>query len=95
MANRLTLGLFVVVLIPWSCATTGGTWETLPSSEQRAFQHCQNAITLRECPPLPGAVDEQECVSAARAVYSGMTEPAERRRWLAAHGCSRTSATSP
>ncbi len=90
MADRLTLGLFVVVSSLWSCATTSGTWEGLPATEQRAFRDCQNAITLRECPPVPGAVDEEECVSAARAAYGSMTEPAERRRWLAAHGCSRT-----
>lgn len=91
----LTLTLVVVVLSLWSCATASGVWETLPSSEQRAFQHCQNAITLRECPPVPGAAEEQECISATRAVYAGLPEPAERRRWLAAHGCSRTGVTSP
>jgi hypothetical protein len=95
MVNRLTLVFLAAVLIPWSCATTSGSWETLPSAEQRAFQHCQNAITLRECPPVPGATDEHECISAARAVYAGMSEPAERRRWLAAHGCSRTGVMSP
>ena len=96
MANRLVVGLLVLVSMPWSCAaTTGGTWEALPSAEQRAFQHCQNAVTLRECPPVPGALDEQECVGAARAVYAGLPEAAARRRWLASHGCSRTGATSP
>lgn len=84
----------MVVLMAWmgSSACAGATgWEALPAAEQRAFQRCQNVITLRECPPVPGAIDEGECVAASREVYASGADPAERRRWLATHGCSRTA----
>lgn len=83
-----------MVWMAWmgSSACAGATgWAALPADEQRAFERCRNVVTMRECPPVPGATEEGECVSASREAYASGADAAERRRWLATHGCSRTA----
>ena len=96
MTKRVSaVAVAMVGMVLGSCGGAAVGWEGLSASEQRAFRRCQNVITLRQCPPLPGAMNETECVSAARASYASVPEPAERRRWLAAQGCSRTAEMAP
>ena len=89
MIPRAAPTLFALALLASCSGANSNGWEALSLADQQAFQRCQNAITLRQCPPVPGALDERECVSATRAVYAGEPGPAERRHWLATHGCAR------
>lgn len=96
MTKRVcAVALAMMGMVVSSCGGAAVGWEGLSASEQRAFRRCQNVITLRQCPPVPGAMGEAECVSAAREAYASAPEPAERRRWLASQGCARTAEMAP